>query len=92
MDDNSIQKTSFSTPDGHYEFLRLPFGLKNAPTDFCRIMQMILGDFPFVEVYMDDITIHSRTFPEHIYHKREVFKRLKKANKPCHMYLVCSLN
>lgn len=80
MNEESIHKTAFSTPDGHFEFLRLPFGLKNAPTDFCRIMQMILGDLPFVEVYMDDITIHSKSFHEHISHIRQVFKRLREAN------------
>ena len=55
--DEDIEKTAFSTPDGHYEFLRLPFGLKNAPSVFSRIMCQILGDLPFVEIYIDDITI-----------------------------------
>ena len=44
MDPDSIAKTAFSTPDGHYEFLSLPFGLKNAPAEFYRIMKGILGD------------------------------------------------
>ncbi len=41
MHPDDIQKTAFTTQDGHYEFLRLPFGLKNAPNDFCRIMAQI---------------------------------------------------
>ena len=41
---DSIPKTAFSTPDGHFEFLRLPFGLKNAPAEFSRIMFQVLGD------------------------------------------------
>ena len=80
MAKNSIEKTAFSTPDGHYEFLRLPFGLKNAPAEFSRIMYMILGDLDFVEIYLDDITIHSRTFKDHLKHVRIVFDRLKDAN------------
>ncbi len=53
----SIPKTAFSTPDGHFEFLRLPFGLKNAPAEFSRILQHVLGDFvTFVEIYLDDIS------------------------------------
>ena len=80
MDESSISRTAFSTPDGHYEFLRLPFGLKNAPTDFSRIMKIVLGDLKFVECYIDDITIHSKTFEEHIEHILAVFERLREAN------------
>ena len=80
MHPDSIEKTAFSTPDGHFEFLRLPFGLKNAPADFSRIMQMTLGEFKFVEIYLDDITIHSRTLKEHFEHLKMVFKALAKVN------------
>ena len=76
MHQDSIEKTAFSTPDGHYEFLRLPFGLKNAPSDFSRIMSMILSEFKFVEIYLDDITVHSKSVEEHICHLRQVFDTL----------------
>ena len=55
MSASSIEKTAFVTPDGHYEFLRLPFGLKNAPSHFSKIMQQTLGDLSFVKFYLDDI-------------------------------------
>jgi hypothetical protein len=80
LDEDSIQKTAFSTPDGHYEFLKLPFGLKNAPAFFSRVMHRVLGHLKFVEIYLDDITIHSKTFDEHIEHIKTVFRELKKAS------------
>lgn len=61
MDEESIEKTAFNTPDGHFEFIRLPFGLKNAPAEFNRLMTQILGDLPYVQIYLDDITVFSTT-------------------------------
>ena len=80
MDPESIKKTAFSTQDGHYEFVRLPFGLKNAPADFSRMMYMTLGDLPFVEIYLDDITIHSKSFQDHINHIQIVMEKLAEVN------------
>ena len=80
MDPGSITKTAFSTQDGHFEFLRLPFGLKNAPADFSRMMYMTLGDLDFVEIYLDDVSIHSKTFKEHLRHIEIVMKKLAEAN------------
>ena len=80
MDEESIEKTAFTTPDGHFEFLRLPFGLKNAPADFSRIMQNVLGDLKFVEVYLDDITVHSTDFQSHLKHLSIVFDRIRVAD------------
>ena len=80
MHPQSIAKTAFSTPDGHYEFLRLPFGLKNAPADFSRLMFQALGHLPFIQIYLDDITVHSKTFEEHMEHLDTLLTRLKALN------------
>ena len=80
MHPDDIQKTAFTTQDGHYEFLRLPFGLKNAPNDFCRIMAQILGRLKFVEIFFDNITIHSQHFHSHKNHIESVFNTLRKYN------------
>jgi hypothetical protein len=80
MHEDSIAKTAFSTPDGHYEFTRLPFGLKNAPAEFSRIMFIVLGDLPFIEIYIDDIIIHSEDMERHVKHVAEVLNRIEMAN------------
>ena len=80
MHPKSIALTAFSTPDGHFEFTRLPFGLKNAPADFSRIMYQILGQLPFVKIYLDDVTIHSDTFENHLQHIDAVLQNLRIVN------------
>ncbi|MFM7683964.1 MAG: RNase H-like domain-containing protein [Bacteroidota bacterium] len=80
VSENSIAKTAFSTGDGHYEFLRVPFGLRNAPSEFSQIMKMIFGNCSFIEVYIDDITIHSSSVKEHFEHIKFVFVQLIRNN------------
>jgi len=59
----SVEYTAFVTPDGQFEFLTMPFGLKNAPSVFQRAVINALGDLAnsFVIVYMDDIMVVSPT-------------------------------
>ena len=75
-------KTAFSTYDGHYEFLRLPMGLKNSPSIFQRMMNVVLqgslGKYAYI--YIDDIVIYSRTAKEHLAHLVKVLTRLRLAN------------
>lgn len=60
---DSVEYTAFVTPDGQYEFLTMPFGLKNAPSVFQRTVMQALGNlaYSYVIVYMDDIMIVSPT-------------------------------
>jgi hypothetical protein len=61
MAKDSISKTAFVTPDGHYEYLRMPFGLVYAPAVFQRTINKVLGSLRFTTalVYMDDVLIPS---------------------------------
>ncbi len=60
----------------------MPFGLCNAPATFQRLMNKILRPYigKFVEVYLDDVIIHSRTKEEHIKHVRVVLQKIREAN------------
>lgn len=82
MDENDIAKTAFNTENGHYEYLRMPFGLKNAPATFQRVMDNILRGIQNEKclVYLDDIIIFSTSLQEHIDSLRSVFKRLRETN------------
>ncbi len=60
----------------------MPFGLCNVPATFQRLMNKILRPYigKFVEVYLDDVIIHSRTKEEHIKHVKAVLQKIRKAN------------
>lgn len=77
-----IEKTAFSTQDGHYEFIRMPFGLKNAPATFQRMMNNVLREQigKICYVYMDDIVIFSTSLQEHIQSLKTVFQRHREVN------------
>ena len=82
MDPNDVSKTAFSTENGHYEFKRMPFGLKNAPSTFQRVMDNVLRGLQneICAVYLDDIVIFSTSLQEHIERLRLIFERLRKSN------------
>src|SRR6266542_5611627 len=60
----------------------MTFGLCNIPATFQRLMNKILRPYigKFVEVYLDDVIIHSRTKKEHIKHVRAVLQKIREAN------------
>ena len=81
MDPEDQSKTAFITPFGLYEFNVMPFGLKNAPATFQRLMNRVLHRLigKFCAVYLDDIIIYSTSFKDHCQHVQQVFNRLKEA-------------
>jgi len=82
VNEKDVPKTAFTVENGHYEFLRMPFGLKNAPSTFQRVMDNIMRGLnnEICLVYMDDIIVYSSTLEEHIQRLSTVFKRLRKSN------------
>ncbi|GFR65343.1 transposon Ty3-G Gag-Pol polyprotein [Elysia marginata] len=73
---SSIQKTAHVTPFGLWEFLRMPFGLKNAAQSSQRLMDGVLRDVPFAFVYLDDILVESHSRQEHYQHLQQLFMLL----------------
>jgi hypothetical protein len=72
-----IPKTAVITPFGLREFLRMPFGLKNAGQSFQRLMDRLMAGLDFVFVYLDDILIASPDQQTHLHYLRLVLERLR---------------
>lgn len=73
--------TAFRTHRGLHQFKRLPFGLRNGPSVFQRVMNEILAEFLwiFVLVYIDDIVVYSLTFEDHVKQVDWVLQSIEKA-------------
>ena len=57
--EEDIPKTAASTPFGLFEFVKMPFGLRNAAQSFQRFINQVLQGLDFVYAYVDDILIAS---------------------------------
>ena len=75
-----IAKTAFCTPWGKFEFKVMPFGLRNGPAVFQRLMDQILQrDKDSSVVYIDDIAIFSPNWETHCKDISRILSRLKEA-------------
>jgi hypothetical protein len=63
--------------DRLYQWRFLPFGLKNAPVEFQRVMDRIFSGLEFVKCHIDDIVVFSTSQKKHRAHLIEVFARLR---------------
>ena len=91
LDKESIPKTSFTSPFGKYEYIKVPFGLPQAPVYFQELMTEILKNVNFAIAYLDDIIIFSKT-AEHPDHIKQVFMKLRGAHlsmklSKCHFFM-----
>ncbi|XP_076383111.1 uncharacterized protein LOC143260682 [Megalopta genalis] len=75
---DSIEKTAFVTPDGQWEFLRMPFGLVNAPSVFQAMIKRVVKELALV--YIDDVLIASEGLEEAYEQLKAVLKALDTNN------------
>jgi len=80
------EKTAFTIRSGLYQFNTLPFGLKNSPAVFQRLMHRVLGDLIYQScmVYLDNIIVFSTHFESHVEDLRQIFGRLSKFRLKIH--------
>ena len=77
VEETSIPKTAITTPFGLFEFVRMPFRLRNAAQTFQRFIDEVLRDLHFSYAYIDDVLIASSTPEEHKQHLKLVFDRFR---------------
>jgi hypothetical protein len=80
LDEGSRKYTAFCTATNKYENNVLPFGVRCAPGHFVKMMNMVIGNFPWIQCYIDDLIIFSNDFESHCSHILQLFDALKKAN------------
>ncbi|XP_037776259.1 uncharacterized protein LOC119573219 [Penaeus monodon] len=72
--------SAFITPFGLYEYLVMPFGMRNSPATFQRVMNFTLQGLDGIHVYLDDILILSETWSQHLESLSCVLQKLQDAN------------
>ena len=72
--------STFVTPQGTYRFEVMPYGLKNAPATFQRLMNQLVADIDNCAVYIDDLIVFSDTWEDHLVHLEKVLVRLSEAS------------
>jgi hypothetical protein len=78
------KKMAFHGSNKLWEWFVMPFGLKNAPVFFQRIMDQVLEGVNFLKCYVDDVLVHSKGLLQHVAHLEELFKRLHEVNMKIH--------
>ncbi len=78
------RKTTFHGNNKLWEWLVMPFGLKNAPIFFHRVMDQVFKRADFLKCYIDDVLMHNKGLLKHLAHLEELFKRLHEVNMKIH--------
>lgn len=79
LHEDDVEKTAFRSHRGLYQFRRMPFGLRNGPSIFQRVMQGILTPYLWIFslVYINDIVVYLKMFEDHIQHLDQVLQAVK---------------
>jgi hypothetical protein len=78
------KKTTFHGSNKLWEWLVMPFKLKNALVFFQRVMDKVLEGANFLKCYIDDVLVHNKGLLQHLAHLEKLFKRLNEVNMKIH--------
>ena len=79
LSERAKEISAFVTPRGLYQYKVMPFGMRNSPATFQRLINRIISQIDGCEGYIDDVIIYSDTWEEHLEILRKFFKRLSEA-------------
>ncbi len=68
--------SAFVTPESFLQYTVMPFGLRNAPATFQRLMHTVLAGVENCEAYLDDVVVYSSSWSDHIQTLSVIFRRL----------------
>lgn len=68
---------AFITPSGLFSYTVMPFGLRNAPATFQRLMNRVVSGLEGCAVYLDDVVVYSDSWEEHVRRVKALFQRLE---------------
>jgi hypothetical protein len=80
LDEESQKVCTISTPFGHYSYCRLPMGCCQSSDLAQEIMESVLADLEFSEVFIDDVGVFSQTWKQHLQYLEKVLQRLQDNN------------
>ena len=71
--------SAFVTPDGLYQYTVMPFGMKNAPATYQRMINNVLSGVQGCGAYIDDLVLYSNSWVQHLQQLRSLLCRLQDA-------------
>ena len=71
--------SEFVTPTGFYQYKVMPFGMKNAPATFQRMIHKVIANLEGCEEYIDDIIVYGSTWEQHLQRVKDFPSRLREA-------------
>ena len=80
LTERAKEVSAFVTPQGLYQYKVMPFGMKNSPATFQRLIHMVVKDIQGCDAYIDDLIVYSDTWDKHLQILRELFERLSEAD------------
>ncbi len=79
LTDRAKEVSAFATPTGLYQYKVMPFGMKNSPATFQRLVNMVIAGLDGCDAYIDDVIIYTDTWSDHLQRIKQFFDRLSEA-------------